>query len=109
MILAGPRRGTVAGIRLAARDRARTFSFSLGSHELRQEGSCDWRCRGDTFFTLFGFIPILGDIASTGWFVGWDLYDCSRGNCNPAMLLLDLAGAAPFVPNLGQGRGRSIF
>jgi len=55
----------------------------------------------DRIMMAVGFFPILGDIAATAWFVARDLADCLGGNCNVGMLLLDLSGIAPVVPNLG--------
>ncbi len=57
------------------------------------------RAQGGLFFTAFGFIPVIGDIASTAWFVGWDLCDCATVGCNWVNLggLTRMAGRAGSV------------
>ena len=71
------------------------------TYRLESSWDTDWRAWGDLLFTAVGFIPLIGDVASTAWFLTWDLVDCATSGCDWAAIGLDLAGVTPFVPNLG--------
>lgn len=57
----------------------------------------------DLAVSVIGFIPIVGDIVSTAYFLARDVQDCQTTGCNWANIGLDLIGAVPGVPNFGGG------
>ena len=57
----------------------------------------------DIFATVFGFIPLYGDVYSTAYFLTQDAFECQAVGCDWGAIGLDLLGAIPSVPNAGSG------
>ena len=61
------------------------------------------RPAADAFATVFGFIPLYGDVFSTAYFLTQDAFECQTGGCDWGAIALDAVGIVPGIPNLGGG------
>jgi len=63
----------------------------------------EFRPVADAFATVFGFIPLFGDVYSTAYFLTQDAFECQTGGCDWGAIGLDAVGIVPGIPNLGGG------
>jgi len=77
------------------------FTSAVNAWQIANPNPMDFWTAMDLLMTAVGFVPVIGDLVSTVYFLGRDFAACLTSGCDLPSIGLDALGFLPFVPALG--------